>query len=97
MIWIAVIIIVCLVAGFIIGTQIQDRVNAKANQLRIDEKLRGECIGYNNWVSTLNKNGFPKNDNGTSMDCWQLYDYYFQASNKRHIFIHHAEKLEPKR
>lgn len=51
-----------------------------------------ECIGYNNWVQSLHKEGFPKNENGSMMDCWQLYHHYKSLSGKRKIYIEHAER-----
>lgn len=57
----------------------------------IERQRRSEAIGYNLWVGSLNKHGFPKNDNGSFKDCWQLYDYYFKSDN-RNIYIQHSEK-----
>ncbi len=55
-----------------------------------------EEIAYHNWVMSLNKNGFPKNSNGTSMDCWQLYEYYSCLEENgicvRQTYINHATK-----
>lgn len=53
--------------------------------------LRIEAIAYHNWVGSLSKKGFPVNDNGTMMDCWQLYNYWNKKVNK-FPFIIHAEK-----
>lgn len=57
--------------------------------------IRSESIAYHNWVVSLNKSGFPKNKDGTAMDCWQLYDYY--EENKRSIYLMHAIKYDHKK
>lgn len=57
----------------------------------IQSNLRHENIAYNNWVSSLHKSGFPKNENGTSMNCWQLHDYYTSESGKKNVFVNHSK------
>lgn len=59
--------------------------------IAIAQEIRWETIGYNNWVSSLHTTGFPKNDNGTAMDCWQLYDFYINKSDKREKYYNHAK------
>lgn len=58
------------------------------------KQIRFECIAYHNWVSSLNKEGFPKNEDGSPMNCWQLYDHYITLTEKRNIYRHHAIVLE---
>lgn len=60
----------------------------------MERAIAGECIAYNNWMDSLHKNGWPKNPNGTSMDCWELYDYYKNVSGKRNAYLNHAHRLK---
>lgn len=62
----------------------------------MDLQTRAECIAYTNWLNTLHKSGYPKNKDGTSMNCWELYDYYFklikpEGGYVRDTFIQHAK------
>ncbi len=54
------------------------------------DKIDIEIIAYNNWVNSLNKKGFPRNPDGTWMDCWQLYQYYRDNIDNT-SFINHAK------
>lgn len=56
----------------------------------VRDLIKAECIGYRNWVDSLPKNGWPRNENGSMMTCWQLYDFYIHSSNKRDIYYNHA-------
>jgi len=58
----------------------------------LDEAKAVEAIAYQLWVGSLNKKGFPKNNNGTSMDCWQLYDYFKKSKSIRNSYLRHAFK-----
>jgi len=57
----------------------------------LERQRRTESIAYNLWVDSLSKNGFPRNENGAWMDCWQLYDYFYKADN-RGIYIQHSDR-----
>jgi len=61
----------------------------------IERQRRTESIAYNLWVDSLAKKGFPRNENGTCMDCWQLYDYFYKADN-RSIYIQHSDRKSVK-
>jgi len=61
----------------------------------IEMRIRHECIGYSNWKGLLNKYGYPKNDNGTMMNCWQLHTYYKEKSGKRSSMVSHAAEYDP--
>ncbi len=61
----------------------------------IERDRRAEAIGYNLWVNSLAKSGYPRNDNGTMMDCWQLYDYFY-LHDRREAYIFHSNKVPKK-
>lgn len=58
---------------------------------RFNYAKRIEAIAYTNWLSSLSKKGFPKNKNGTMMNCWELYNYWFTCPEKN-TYIQHAIK-----
>lgn len=63
----------------------------------MDLQTRDECIAYTNWLNTLHKSGFPKNKNGTFMNCWELYDHYYNLVKSeggliRETYIKHAKQ-----
>jgi hypothetical protein len=66
-----------------------------AKRMRIRNEIELECrwhsIAFNNWSSLLYKNGYPKKPNGTDMNCWELFDYYYHISGKRGKYYTHAK------
>jgi len=82
--------------AYISGALSRDK---EVEELRKD--VRVECIAYNNWLTTLNKDGYPKNENGTSMNCWELFDHYSRLEKSeggliRDTYVNHANQSKNK-
>ena len=54
--------------------------------------VHDNCIAYFAWVQSLNKSGFPKNKNGTSMSCGQLYNHWLLNIDKR-PWLNYAKRM----
>lgn len=53
-----------------------------------DLTAKKEAIGFNMWLQSLSKSGYPKNENGTMKDIWQLYDYWNDTVDKAPFYAH---------
>ena len=62
----------------------------------VEDDIRAESIGYSNWVSNCIGFGFPKKEGGHMMNCWELWDYYSQKSDKRSAFKKHGSQKTKK-
>jgi hypothetical protein len=49
---------------------------------------RIEAIAFNAWLNSLQKKGFPRNENGSWMNVWELYDYWDTKVDKKPFIIY---------
>ncbi len=52
-----------------------------------------EAVAFSLWIPSLHVEGFPKNDNGTMMNAWQLYEHWVnKCEEERRIYLQHAAR-----
>lgn len=56
------------------------------------DEVKVECIAYEHYVSSRHMYGFPKSENNSYMDAWELYDHYVNKSDKRNTMIQWASR-----
>lgn len=71
-------------------------ITSQLSAMSEGEDEKKEAIGFNMWLQSFAKSGYPKNDNGTCMDISQLYEYWNTKVDKNPYYTHaNFDKKDP--
>lgn len=53
-----------------------------------EQDITTASIAFHMWLISLQKTGYPKNEDGTDMDIWQIYQYWVSRVDQKPFLTH---------